>query len=737
MAYWIFALLHHQSKRFHAFSAWPVSFPLISVSSILALVLASVLLQPVLSSGQGRHQADAQAEFSPVSATVEPATLRTDGSEQAVLRVMSREAPLFVSGSSEAEKDLIEKFAGQQQLKLQWMTARNKTELSTSLLEQRADIVLTASPDLRDKSDENIKLTLPWGVSQQQVITRTDTGLISNVDDLTTRQIAVKKSSPAWAELQAILASHPSMSLILIPETSGTLEILQKVASAQYDVTVLDNLEVEKLLPKFLTLDVVFSLTESTTLAWAVSVESEELTESLNSFLKNEYLQSNIALSYQEDLPALQARRVLRVITYPSPVNYYFEKGDLKGFEYDLIERFAERQGMRLDVVLAEQHEEMQSLLVEGKGDIIAASLPRSSLREEEHTAATRAYSHGRPLLIGRSVDTLIPDAQGLSGRRVVLPVSSPYKKLIAAIQKRGTDVELEIAEESEGTNEVLHKVANGLYDLTVINGQELQAHLKRQLNLRAHFSLHEPEPHVWVVRQTDTQLLSALNNFIEKEFRKSFYNVISAKYIENPRILTGGDRLLASIDSLSPYDDLVHKYAELYDFDWRLIVAQMYQESQFNPDAVSYAGAEGLMQIIPETAEFMGLVDVNDPDASIRAGVRYLDYLRGKFNNDLMLEDRIWFSLAAYNAGFTRVHRARALAESMGLDKNKWFDNVEKAMLALAKPFWDGETPQRNCRCGQTVVYVRDIRTLYNNYVRLTQSVKTASHQTRLSQDI
>ena len=113
------------------------------------------------------------------------------------------------------------------------------------------------------------------------------------------------------------------------------------------------------------------------------------------------------------------------------------------------------------------------------------------------------------------------------------------------------------------------------------------------------------------------------------------------------------------------------------------------------------------------------------------------MDYLRDKFVEEELSEDRIWFSLAAYNAGYNRVQRARKLAKQMNLDSNKWFDNVELAMMAMARPVWkDGELA-RNCRCGQTVVYVRDIRTLYNNYVRLTRSARTVSTHLPGNRDI
>ena len=203
---------------------------------------------------------------------------------------------------------------------------------------------------------------------------------------------------------------------------------------------------------------------------------------------------------------------------------------------------------------------------------------------------------------------------------------------------------------------------------------------------------------------------------------------MIYSRYIEKPDVRSTEFSLFAQIDQLSPYDRIVHKYADQYSFDWRLIVALMYQESHFNPAAVSSAGAEGLMQLLPATAKTIGIVKLDDPDSSINAGVQYLDYLRGRFENELALADRLWFALAAYNSGYNRVQRARALAEKMGLNRNRWFNNVELAMLKMSKPYTRNGETVRDCRCGQTVVYVREIRTLYNNYLRLTRSVKAAA---------
>jgi peptidoglycan lytic transglycosylase F len=742
MIYWITTLL------FRLVSARPRKLQR-RIFTGITLGVFSLAFFLVLSIGQ--HDTDTspslvqhtQEKHNPVSVN-KPASLVTETGDlneikqRGRLRILLQKQKSTASKLVATEKKLIMQYALEQDLDAEWLEIDQAQHLFASLQSGEGDIVLSASAvfSLQDERDQ-MQLTLPWGVSQQQVISRSDTGRIRNIDDLTTRQIAVKRSSPIWEELQALVQASPSMDLIVIPEAASIESILQRVASAQYDVSVLDNLAMETYLPKFLSLEVAFNVTEAQTISWGVRSSAKELQASLNRFLKKQYLESDIARSYQEDLPALQSKKVLRLITYQSPINYYLHQGKLKGFEHDLVKRFAQSHQMRLDVVIADSHAEMQGLLLAGKGDVLAASLPRRSFNQQEQLAFTQPYNHAAPVLVGRTKDTLIMDVRGLTGRRVVLPAASPYERILQGIRAQGIDFDIVIADANESAEAILFRVSSGIYDLTVIGGQELKAQFVRQINLRAHFALTEPLPHVWVVREADTQLMTALNDFIGREFRKGLYNQLYAKYIDNPRTKKGDTQLLARVEKLSPYDEIVHKYAEHYDFDWRLIVAQMYQESQFDPYAVSYAGAEGLMQLIPETAELLGVADVSDPDTSIQAGVRYMDYLRGKFDDELLLEDRLWFSLAAYNAGYNRVRRARLLAERMDLDKNKWFDNVEKAMLALARPYWkDGET-KRNCRCGQTVVYVRDIKTLYNNYVRLTRPVKTAAKLSELSQDI
>ena len=129
-----------------------------------------------------------------------------------------------------------------------------------------------------------------------------------------------------------------------------------------------------------------------------------------------------------------------------------------------------------------------------------------------------------------------------------------------------------------------------------------------------------------------------------------------------------------------------MRKYSARYGFDWRLVVAQMHQESRFDPDAKSWAGALGLLQVMPRTARELGFDDIHEPENGIHAGAKYLDWVRDRFPESLPVEDRMWFTLAAYNAGAGHVRDAMVLAKQQGLNPERWFDNVEQAMLLLSQ---------------------------------------------------
>ena len=281
----------------------------------------------------------------------------------------------------------------------------------------------------------------------------------------------------------------------------------------------------------------------------------------------------------------------------------------------------------------------------------------------------------------------------------------------------------LQPAPEHLETEELIGLVGNGVYPLTVADSHVLDIELTWRDDVTAAFPLGDPVPLAWAVRGSNPELLAAVNRFIRSEYRGLTYNVLRRKYFEDPKRMRRHVRHRRKAGELSPYDELIKRHAERHDFDWRLIVAQMYLESRFDPMARSFAGAVGLLQVLPRTAEELGLPDLEDPETNVRAGLKYLAWVRERFEEDLPVRDRMWFTLAAYNAGTGHVRDARRLAAEEGWNSDRWFDNDERAMLLLSRPEYARRARHGYCRGQEPVQYVREIRSTYETYLDMLAS--------------
>ncbi len=267
--------------------------------------------------------------------------------------------------------------------------------------------------------------------------------------------------------------------------------------------------------------------------------------------------------------------------------------------------------------------------------------------------------------------------------------------------------------------------MASGEYDLTISDSHILDIELTWRDDIKGLLNLGSEVSHGWVVRKDSPELLKAVNQYFDKEYRGLFYNITRKKYFEKPKTIAR--RLQQRVDrgdgQLSPYDDIAKEFASDHNFDWRMLVAQMYQESRFDPKATSWAGAVGLMQIMPRTARELGVSNLKDPRLSVKAGVKYLDWVRDRFEPELSVKDRMWFTLAAYNAGVGHVRDARNLAQRKGWEPTRWFGNVERAMLLLSKRKYARKAKHGYVRGREPVQYVRKIRERYRAYVKLTET--------------
>ena len=592
------------------------------------------------------------------------------------------------------------------------------------LLAQGKGDIIAANLTITAQRRQWIDFSYPIDHVTEQILVVARDESINAPKDLIGRTVMVDRASSFWKTLSALQEQHPGIELIPRPDKLDDEAVLDLVAQGKIDATVRDSNIVEMYLGYRKDLRVAFAIKEAQPIAWGVRPDAPELLAALNRFLTLEQMTRPHETRYLDDLEGLKARRVLRILLPNTAASYFLWRGELVGFEYELAQRFAKQHGMRLEVVVPPVDlEQPLDWLHEGIVDIAAGFLKACDVAEHPQLQATHPFHYAQPYLLSRSDADALTDWDDLNGRRIaVLENSASLDNLsqLASIHA----LSLHRFPPPEDASTLVDLLAAGEYDYAVLDEHLLSMELARRDDLKRQFSVGEPTAHVWLVHTENTQLLEALNEFFLQEYRGTFYNLLHRKYFNNPpRLRQMHDEGLAFGEGrFSPWDELIRSYARQYDFDWRLIVAQMYQESRFDPVARSPMGAVGLMQLMPATARQVGLTRLEDPEENIKAGIRYMDWIRQRFPEDLPVADRMWFTLAAYNAGIGHVMDARRLAEAKGWDRNRWFDHVEKAILLLAQPHYAAQARYGYVRGTEPVNYVADIRARYSAYVRLTE---------------
>ncbi len=502
-------------------------------------------------------------------------------------------------------------------------------------------------------------------------------------------------------------------------EGAGPDEALGLVERDECYGAVVDSVSWDELSENYTTLEVARVLEKSLPIALLMRPGAVQLRRRVNEYLISRSLASASAMKYSLDLDGIKKKKVLRMITRNNALTYYIYRGTPVGFDYELMKKFAEGEGLRLEVVLPPGHSELIPWLNEGRADVVAAAMTITGERKKQ-AAFTVPYNYVREVVVVRGKDRYITSPADLTGRTVHVRKSSSFYESLMDLKKKGFDFEIVQLPDDMETEDIIDGLLDNRWDITVCDSNLLEMEIDKGRDVKAAFTLKE-QGIGWAVRKENAQLLRALNVFIKKKYRGFFYNTLKDKYFKNPAPSSGLSKGFRYDKSghISPYDEMAKKYAGRYGLDWRLVVSQIFQESGFNPRKVSWAGAKGLMQVMPRTAKELGLKDLYDPEASIKAGTYYLKALLDRFSPSIKLNDRIRFALASYHVGYNHVADARRLARTQGLNPDIWFDNVEKAMLLLQKRHYYRKSRFGYCNGRRTVNYVREILNRYNAYIR------------------
>lgn len=415
----------------------------------------------------------------------------------------------------------------------------------------------------------------------------------------------------------------------------------------------------------------------------------------------------------------------LRVGTIYSPTSFFIYRGDSLGIDYDMVRSLADSLERPMTLEVASSLPRLLEMLDSGRIDLIAYPVPISPEYESRALpcgfVSTDCQVLVQRVAIGGSPE--ITDSAGLAGNKVYVLAGSRFDHRLQHLNAlAGDSIEIcRLDPDSVSPEDLIDMVSDSRIPRAVLSAGLARLHGSYHTNIDASVVVSPQQRLAWAVAPGRTVLAEAIDRWAAQAAPAYEHAELLTRYYQLDKLdgrLTYG-KIDFSDGTMSPaYDALFQRWAPTINWDWRLLAAQAYTESGFNPRARSFAGARGLMQIMPRTGRSYGLRNANNPEQSIKAAVSYLDDLDRLFASKVPDPgERIKFVLASYNAGQGHIFDAMRLAEKYGLDPTKWDDNVEKTVLMLSNPkhYNDNVVKFGYLRGRETYNYVDRILTLYH----------------------
>lgn len=430
------------------------------------------------------------------------------------------------------------------------------------------------------------------------------------------------------------------------------------------------------------------------------------------------------------DLPEILQKGKITVLAENSTTSFFYYKGKKMGFEYELLKLFAEEIGVDLEVKVVNNLDSLIPLLNRGEGDIIACNYTVTRDRGRVINFS-EAFLQTQQVLIQRKPEgwkkmkeeewkkELVHSPNELVNKKIhVWRNSSYYERLNNLQEEIGDTILIEGLEGNIGGEELIEMVAEGIIDYTVT--EDIVAKVNSQFfdNLYAEVNLSVKQKIAFGLRKSSSLLKHKLDEWLIDFMDKSTFKYISKKYFDMKHVTNSPGKKYITLNktSISSFDTYFKAAGDYCGWDWRLISAISYQESKFNPNALSFGGAYGMMQFMPNTGPTYGVFPDSPPDVQIMGGARKLMADEKHWKNIPDDFQRKKFSMASYNAGRGHIMDAQRLAKKHGLDHLKWDDNVEKMLLNLSKKeYYQDEVVRHGMmKTRITYNYVREVTERY-----------------------
>ncbi len=431
------------------------------------------------------------------------------------------------------------------------------------------------------------------------------------------------------------------------------------------------------------------------------------------------------------DLERIMNEGVLKVVVDYNSTNYFVYRGKPMGYQYDLVHELCEDLGVKPRIAISNNLTETFNYLKTNRYDLVAKNLTVTRARSDE-IGFTVPIKQTRQVLVQRQEGSseqgpsFLKSTLDLAGKKVhVQKNTSFYRRLVHLSEEIGKPIEI-VEDTIYGVEQLVARVARGEIDYTVCDEEVARLNKSYYPNLDVSLVISFPQNIAWAIRKdASDDWESYLNNWISEFKKTTKYRVIYNKYFVSPRSTRRIESEFHSITGgrISDYDPIVKELAAQYGWDWRLISAIMYVESRFNPEAESWGGAHGLMQLMPKTARALGVQDLKDPRENIRGGILMLNWLEERFETSIPDSiERMNFILAAYNIGLGHVKDARRLAKKYGKDNNVWENNVDFYLLnkSVRKYFQDPVVRWGYARGEEAYNYVEKVTRNYEHYLNV-----------------
>ncbi|MDR3340458.1 MAG: transglycosylase SLT domain-containing protein [Candidatus Symbiothrix sp.] len=420
--------------------------------------------------------------------------------------------------------------------------------------------------------------------------------------------------------------------------------------------------------------------------------------------------------SGRDDFSRILSRGEIDVLTVSGSMSYFIYKGEPKGYEYELLNSFAENYELKVNIRPVENETKLMEMLLQKEGDLIACNIPISNEGKKNLLYCGREVINEQ-VLVQRANrgDTLLKDVTGLIGKEVwVIHDSKHYKRLVNLNNELGGGIHIRtIDKDTISVEDLIEMVSKGKISYTVSDADMASLNKTYFQNTNISMVVGHSQRSSWATGKGSPELAAAIDKWFADNQNKAGYKKITKRYFEMSKL--PGDEAVPVIGpgQISPYDSLFRKYAAKIPWDWRLLASVSYQESKFYTNLVSWAGAAGLMGLMPQTAQAFGVSEdmIYDPESNVKAAVGLIRRLNRSFASIEDENERIKFILASYNAGTGHIFDAQALSEKYDKNAYVWSDVEEFLKLKSLQEYYNDPICKLGYfRSGETVNYVQNV---------------------------